>query len=322
VEPLCPPLAGQRIRWIVPHAVGGGYDGESRALAPALEQALGAAVAVDNMPGAGGLVGARAIAQARPDGRTLGIIGMPGLLVAEAVGLEHAPAPRDFALLGRVARSWHVWAVRGEARIRSFDDLLALAKTRPIVAATTEVTSVNFVSLTVSAASLGVPLRLVGGFEGTQASALAVLRGDVDVVCFNIEAMRALVVSRELRPILQVSDRPIAGVPALQAAPVLLGAGGLGARLGVPADRLELASALVDVMGAGRLAVAPAALPSDLVGCLDRALQRATSQAGESPDRPSSDVAAADRAKDDVARAAARVAVLARVVRDAVKTLQ
>ena len=58
----CPSLAGRRLRWVVPNAAGGGYDTESRLLQPLLSRRLGADIVIDNQAGAGGLVGARAIA--------------------------------------------------------------------------------------------------------------------------------------------------------------------------------------------------------------------------------------------------------------------
>src|SRR4051794_3105839 len=70
----CSSLAGHSITWIVPYSPGGGFDVESRLLAPHLSQVLGADVAVQNVSGAGGLVGAKAIRDAAPDGRTIGVI--------------------------------------------------------------------------------------------------------------------------------------------------------------------------------------------------------------------------------------------------------
>src|SRR3954451_6011351 len=55
---------------VVPYAPGV-TDQEIRALAPLLRVRLGQTVVVDNRPGAGGAIGGRAVATARPDGRTL-----------------------------------------------------------------------------------------------------------------------------------------------------------------------------------------------------------------------------------------------------------
>ena len=70
------------IRWIVPNPPGGGYDTYSRLLAPFLEAELGVRIRIDNIPGAGGLRGAAVLGEAAPTGTTLGIVNMPGLLLA------------------------------------------------------------------------------------------------------------------------------------------------------------------------------------------------------------------------------------------------
>ena len=71
VEPVvgaCPALAGGRVRWLVGSAPGGAFDQLSRAVEPALEDALNAQVTVENLTGAGGLICAHRLSGARPDG--------------------------------------------------------------------------------------------------------------------------------------------------------------------------------------------------------------------------------------------------------------
>src|SRR5262245_64413902 len=58
---------------IVPLAAGTGMDALARLYAEPLGQALGKPVVVENRPGAALMLGAQAIAQAAPDGHTLGI---------------------------------------------------------------------------------------------------------------------------------------------------------------------------------------------------------------------------------------------------------
>ena len=63
---------GKPIRLIVPYAAGGPLDVTARALAERVKDTLGTVI-VENRPGAGGNIGADAVAKAAPDGLTIGI---------------------------------------------------------------------------------------------------------------------------------------------------------------------------------------------------------------------------------------------------------
>ena len=62
------------IKFILPVATASGVDTIPRAAQPALAKALGAPIVVENQPGAGGIVGTRALVKSAPDGTTLSIV--------------------------------------------------------------------------------------------------------------------------------------------------------------------------------------------------------------------------------------------------------
>src|SRR5260370_37638005 len=83
----CP---SQTIKIIVPFPPGGGVDVVARLIAPRLSESLGQSVIVENRPGAGGSVGATAVAQAPHDGYTL-LLG---------TGSTHGTNPNVYTKLG------------------------------------------------------------------------------------------------------------------------------------------------------------------------------------------------------------------------------
>ena len=59
------------VRIVVPFAPGGGTDVIARTLAQEMAKDLGAAVIIENKPGAGTIIGTQAVASSEPDGYTL-----------------------------------------------------------------------------------------------------------------------------------------------------------------------------------------------------------------------------------------------------------
>ena len=77
------------IRIIVSFGPGGGADIIGRILADSMQVKLGKPVVVENKPGAGGIIGNEAVANADPDGYTLGIM-TAGQIIAAVTRKEHA----------------------------------------------------------------------------------------------------------------------------------------------------------------------------------------------------------------------------------------
>ena len=84
---------------IVPWSAGGGTDATARAVAADLEKKFGQPFNVVNRTGGGGLVGHTAIAQAKPDGYTLGVITIESTMY-KAQGLSDM-TPESFTFIGR-----------------------------------------------------------------------------------------------------------------------------------------------------------------------------------------------------------------------------
>jgi tripartite-type tricarboxylate transporter receptor subunit TctC len=126
---------GKPIRLIVPYPAGGPLDVTARALAERVKDTLGPVI-IENKPGAGGNIGADAVAKAAPDGQTIGI----------AATATHAVNPwlyarmpynaaTDFAPITQIVRVANVLVMNTEVaqrlQINSVSDLIAYAKANP-----------------------------------------------------------------------------------------------------------------------------------------------------------------------------------------------
>src|SRR5262245_39076162 len=69
-----PAYPSRPVTLMIPFAAGGNNDVSGRILAQKLGELLGQSVVVENRTGAGGAIGAAAVASARPDGYTLGFL--------------------------------------------------------------------------------------------------------------------------------------------------------------------------------------------------------------------------------------------------------
>jgi len=120
------------IRIIVPFAPGGNIDINARIIAPGLTEILGQPVIVENRAGAGGRIGATAVAKSPPDGYTL-LLGAPGTLVSQPVfrdGVEYHPL-RDFVYTSRISLVASALSVHPSLPVRSVKGLIAFSRARP-----------------------------------------------------------------------------------------------------------------------------------------------------------------------------------------------
>ena len=120
------------IRLVVPFPPGGYADNLSRLIATDLTQTFGQPVVVENRAGAGGMIGADAIAKSAPDGYTLlmGTIGTHAINTALYRKMNY-DALKDFAPIAFVADAETVLVVPPSATARTVAALVAQAKARP-----------------------------------------------------------------------------------------------------------------------------------------------------------------------------------------------
>ena len=122
----------QTVKVVVPFAPGGGVDVVARIVMPRLSEVLGQPVIIENRGGAGGAVGATAVAQAAPDGYTLllGTGSTHGTNSSVYAKISYDPV-RDFVPIALISTSPLVLVVNPTLPAHSTKELIALAKAKP-----------------------------------------------------------------------------------------------------------------------------------------------------------------------------------------------
>ena len=120
-------LPGQ-IRVVVPLTAGSSLDGRARVIAEALGRQLGRRVIVENRPGAGGSIGTRFVAQARPDGGTLLFTNNSHVISARLYANAGYDPVADFVPLTRAYEAGLVLVAHPALGVASVKELVALAR--------------------------------------------------------------------------------------------------------------------------------------------------------------------------------------------------
>src|SRR5688572_20835666 len=120
------------IRIIVPYAAGGTSDILARQIGPELNKTWGQPVVIENRPGANGNVGADMVAKSAPDGYTLLLTDLGGLVISASVypKLPFNPS-KDFTPGVMVSYSPHVLAVNPDVEVKTVKELVTLARAYP-----------------------------------------------------------------------------------------------------------------------------------------------------------------------------------------------
>ncbi|MBW6416665.1 tripartite tricarboxylate transporter substrate binding protein [Celeribacter sp. PS-C1] len=120
------------IEVIVGYSAGGGTDVMARTAAPFIEKYLGdgASLVVKNVPGASGQIGVTEVANADPDGYTLGTFNLPGMM-ARTIDREADYDRESFTYLANVVNDPNVIVTAKSSGLDTMDKLIAAAKADP-----------------------------------------------------------------------------------------------------------------------------------------------------------------------------------------------
>jgi tripartite-type tricarboxylate transporter receptor subunit TctC len=119
------------IRVIVSFGPGGGADIVGRILADSLQAKLGKPVVIENKPGAGGIIGNEAVANAEPDGYTLGVMTAGQIIAAVTRKNMRYDTLIAFAPVGQIATASLLIVTRPDFPANNVKELVAAAKADP-----------------------------------------------------------------------------------------------------------------------------------------------------------------------------------------------
>lgn len=178
------------IEIVVGFAPGGGTDITARTLAVYLEKELGSSVVVVNKPGASGAIALAAVARAKPDGYTLAMTNMPGLLTIP-IERDAGFVPSDFTYLANLVSDPSAFSVSMESPYNNLSQLLAAIVANPgkISVSSSGVGTDDHLLMVFFEKETGTKLNHVP-FNGAAPQRNAVIGGHTEIGAMNVgEAM-------------------------------------------------------------------------------------------------------------------------------------
>jgi tripartite-type tricarboxylate transporter receptor subunit TctC len=213
------------IRMIVPFTPGGSTDILGRTIGQLLSQTWGQSVVIENVPGAGGSIGADKVAKASPDGYTLmmGHIGTLAVTPSLYPKLPYDPI-KAFQAVAWVARVPNVLVVHPSVPVKTMKELVAYAKANP--------GKINYGSGgNGSAAHIATEyLKLQTGtqmqhvpYKGTAPAVTDLVAGQIQLMFTGVPAVISQVKAGQLRALAVSSPRRVKAVPDLPTVAEALG---------------------------------------------------------------------------------------------------
>jgi tripartite-type tricarboxylate transporter receptor subunit TctC len=210
------------VRLIVPIAPGGANDIIARMIAERLAPVLGQPVVVENRPGAGGNLGALAVAQAEKDGHTL-LFTSANVLVANKY-LYRTQMPldpmRDLAPVTRVAVGSILLVVNSQRPYRTLGELIEFARANPgrVTMGSSGTGTISHLFLEKLNRAAGIQITHVP-YRGGSLAIQDLASGTIDMMFDAIPALLPHIREGRFRPLVVGSAERITYVPEIANVP-------------------------------------------------------------------------------------------------------
>jgi tripartite-type tricarboxylate transporter receptor subunit TctC len=254
-----PSFPAKPIHVFIPYGAGGVGDLTVRLLAQKLTERTKQQVVIENRPGAGGLLSAKGVLDAPPDGYTLGLFGNGQAISMSLFKSRPYNVLTDLSFVSITARFEMLLAVKADSSLKTVQDVIAAARKSP---GKLNFGAVNPGSTQNLSAHL---LKQVGEldvtivpFKTTPDLITAILRGDVDVGFDFYAGLQPVILDNKVRIVAtsgEQRDPLLPNVPTAKESGlpqyVVTSWNGLASAAGLPADVLsvlnrEINAALAD----------------------------------------------------------------------------
>ena len=209
------PFPSRAIKIIVPYAPGGAGDVIARIVSQPLAAGLGVSVVVENRPGAGGMIGAMAVASAPPDGYTV-LLGNTTEMVVSPYIVKSASyeTQRDFRPVALAGLLPQLLVANPSVKATTIDEFIALAKAEPGVLsyATAGTGSTAHIAGAMLERLAGIRMLSVPYKGGAQA-VTDVLAGNVSIYFSGIPPSIQHVKAGKLTALGIAGTRPVSSLP-------------------------------------------------------------------------------------------------------------
>ncbi len=196
------------IRMLVGFAPGGGTDATARAMGSKLAERLGQQIIIDNRPGAAGNIATELAAQANPDGHTilLGTIAALSINPSLYKKLPFDPL-KDLLPISRAVDSTNVLVVHPSVPAKNVQELIALAKTKPLNGGSSGVGGAGHLALELFNLQAGTKIVHIA-YKGGGPAMVDLLGGNINLIFATVasavghikaDKIRALAVSTAKR---------------------------------------------------------------------------------------------------------------------------
>jgi tripartite-type tricarboxylate transporter receptor subunit TctC len=205
------------ITMVVAFPPGGADDATARILQDPMQKALGQPIVVENVGGAGGMIGAAKAARAEPDGYTI-LLHQDALAAGMTLYPNHTfDAEKGFVPIGLVNTTAITLAGRPTLPPNNFDELLRWMKEpgQTIRVGHPGVGSFGHLAEVLVFQELGVKVTHVP-YRGAGPALVDLLAGQVDLGPISAVVARPLVDSGKLKAYAVISKKPFDGLPKLK----------------------------------------------------------------------------------------------------------